>query len=192
MIKNTVVCCSCFIDESVWFVNSVEWSNRLWRFDSFTCVGGLLSDKIFIYKKNPTFVLQDDYSVLHINEIIVCCVKCFEFQLTYLSTREEMIDVFNQIDCRYVTFDSFCFDTDIYIGNDQFMNSNYIHLTSDEREELYHETKRKVGKVSRKKPKRKSCFTSLQKFTYECFYNKCKEIFDIFFLEKLHCFSNKR
>ena len=176
MIKNTIICCSCFIDKAVWFVNSSECSKQLWRFDC--CVGGM-SDEIFIYKKNPSIELQTE-SVVFKNEIIICCVKCFEFQLTYLSFQEKMVDAFNEINCRYVAIDSLCYDTDIYVGNDQFMIQNSL-LTPIEREELYHETKKKLKKFFKKKPERKSCFTSLQKFRYECFCNECKNIFDKFF-----------
>ena len=179
MEKKIVFSCSCFIDQSVWFVNSMAHS---WKFDSFACVGGIISDKIFIYKKDFTFVSYS--SVQYINEIIICCVECFEFLLSYFSTIQEMIDVFNEIDCLYVTYDYFCFNTDIYVGNDQFMMSN-SNLTHEQREELYFETKKKVNKIFKKKPERKSCFTSLEKYTYECFCTSCKRVFNTFFLEKL-------
>ena len=172
--------CSSFIDQSVWFVNSIAWS---WKFDSFAYVGGMLSDKLFIYKKDFTFVSYGG-SVRYINEIIICCVECFEFLLTYFSAIQEMADVFNEIDCLYVTYDYFCFNTDIYVGNDQFMISN-SNLTHDQREELYHETKKKVNKFLKKKPERKSCFTSLERYSYECFCTSCKGVFNTFFLEKL-------
>ena len=133
--------CSCFIDQSVWFVSSIAGT---WKFDSFACVAGILSDKLLIYKKDFTFVSYG--SVQYINEIIICCVECFEFLLTYFSTIQEMIDVFNEIDCLYVTYDYFCFNTDIYVGNDQFMMSN-SNLTHDQRKELYFETKKKVNKI---------------------------------------------
>ena len=179
MGKKIVFSCSCFIDQSVWFVNSMAHS---WKFDSFACVGGIISDKLFIYKKDFTFVSYS--SVQYINEIIICCVECFEFLLTYFSTIQEMADVFNEIDCLYVTYDYFCFNTDIYVGNDQFMISN-SNLTHDQREELYHETKKKVNKFFKKKTERKSCFTSLERYSYECFCTSCKGVFNTFFLEKL-------
>ena len=53
MEKKIVFSCSCFIDQSAWFVNSIACS---WKFDSFAYVGGMLSDKLFIYKKDFTFV----------------------------------------------------------------------------------------------------------------------------------------
>ena len=59
---------------------------------------------------------------------------------------QETIDVFNEIDCLYVTYDYYCFNTDIYVGNDQFMMSN-SNLTHEQREELYFETKKKVNKI---------------------------------------------
>ena len=173
--------CSCFIDQSVWFVNSIAHS---WKFDSFTCVDGLVSDKLFVYKKKFTFVSSND-SVQYINEIVVCCLKCFEFILTYFSSGEEMFDVFNELDCLYVIEEQFCYNSEIYIGNDQFMTSNE-NLNNEQREELYHETKKKLKNFFKKEPERKSCFTSIQKYSYEFFCSNCKRIFDKFFLEKLY------
>ena len=181
MEKKKVFSCSCSIEQSVWFVNSIAHS---WKFDSFTCVDGVLSDKLFIYKKNFTFVSSHE-SIQYINEIIVCCLECFEFILTYFSSKEEMCDVFNELDCRYVIDDQFCFNSEIYIGNDQFMTLN-ANLNREQREELYHETKKKLNKFFKKQPKTKSCFTSIQKYSYEFFCSNCKRIFDIFFLEKLY------
>ena len=175
MEKKIVFSCSCFIDQSVWFVNSIYHS---WKFDSFTCVDGVVSDKLFIYKKDFTFVRSDD-SYQYINEIIVCCVECFEFLLTYFSTTEEMFDVFNKIDCLYVIEEPFCYNSEIYIGNDQFGISN---LNYEQMQELY-QTKKKYFK---KQPETKSCFTSIEKYSYECFCSNCKRIFKILFLEKLY------
>ena len=188
MVKNIVFSCSYFIDESVWFVNSSSGS-KLWVFDSFVCVGGILSDEIFIYKKNPSFKIKDDESVCHINEIIVCCVKCFEFQLSCFSTRDDMTDVFIQIDCHYIDVDYGCFDIDIYIGNEQFEMENLL-LDFEKRKEKYFENKRKIKNIFKNKPQTKSCFTYLEKFKYECFCYKCKRIFDIFFVGNLHKISN--
>ena len=182
MEKKIVFSCSCFIDQSVWFVNSFYPSQK---FDSFVCVNGLLSEKIFIYKKDFRSVSYD-VSIQFINEIVVCCLECFEFILTYFSTVEKMFDVFNKIDCSYVTFDYFCYDSDIFVGNDQFMLSN-LNLTHDEREKLYFKTLKKVEKIFKKKPERKSCFTSLEKYKYECLCSRCKEIFNLHFVKKLFC-----
>ena len=107
-------------------------------------------------------------SVQYINEIVVCCLKCFEFILTYFSSGEEMFDVFNELDCLYVIEEQFCHNSEIYIGNDQFMTSNE-NLNNEQTEELYHETKKKLKKFFKKEPERKSCFTSIQKYFYEFF-----------------------
>ena len=133
MNKNTVYCCSCFIDQSVWFVNN-EW--RLWMFDLFVYVNGRLSEQIFVYNKKMSSMMKAHGSVLHATEIFVCCMNCFEFELSYLSSEERMTDVFNEIDCRFVAWDSFSYDTDIYIGNDQFIDSNRL-LSNREKSELY-------------------------------------------------------
>ena len=182
MEKKIVFCCSCFIDQSVWFVNSFYASRK---FDSFVYVDGLLSEKIFIYKKDFRIV-SSDVSIQFINEIVVCFLECFEFILSYFSSVEKMSDVFNEIDCSHVIFDCFCYDTDIFVGNDQFSLSN-LNLTHEEREKLYFRTLKKVEKFFKKKPKRKSCFTSLEKYKYECLCTRCKEIFNFYFVKKLFC-----
>ena len=187
MEKKIVFSCSCFIDQSVWFVNSIAHS---WKFDSFTCVEGSVSNDLFIYKKDFTFVSNGNGSVQYINEIIVCCVECSEFLLTYFSTKEEIYDVFNEIDCLYVIDDQFCYNSEIYIGNDQFMTSN-ANLNYEEREELYHETKKKLNKFFKKQPERKSCFTSIQKYSYEFLCTNCKRIFDTFFLANYILLKNE-
>ena len=136
MEKKIVFSCSCFIDQSFWFVNSMYHS---WNFDSFVCVDSSVSNDLFIYEKEFTFVANGDgSSVQYINEIIVRCLECFEFLLTYFSTKEEMYDVFNKIDCLYVIEEPFCYNSEIYIGNDQFERSNENH---GQIQELYNETK---------------------------------------------------
>ena len=45
--------------------------------------------------------------------------------------------------------------------------------------------KKKLKKYFKIQPETKSCFTSIEKYSYECFCSKCKRIFKIFFLEKL-------
>ena len=45
--------------------------------------------------------------------------------------------------------------------------------------------KKKLKKYFKRQPETKSCFTSIEKYSYECFCSKCKIIFKIFFLEKL-------
>ena len=57
MEKKIVYSCSCFIDQSFWFVNSMYHS---WKFDSFVCVNGSVSNNLFIYEKEFTFVLDFD------------------------------------------------------------------------------------------------------------------------------------
>ena len=148
MEKKIVFSCSCFIDQSFWFVNSMYHS---WKFDSFACVDSSVSNNLFIYEKEFTFVANDDgNSVQYINEIIVCCLECFEFLLTYFSTKEEIVD------------------------------ENHGQI-----QELYNETKKKLKKYFKTKPETKSCFTSIEKYSYECFCSSCKRIFEILFLEKL-------
>ena len=107
-------------------------------------------------------------------------MECFEFLLTYFSTEEEIVGVFNKIDSLYVTEEPFCYNSEIYIGNDQFVFSN----ENQGQIQPYNSTK-KIGKVLQKKPETKSCFTSIEKYSYECFCSSCKIIFKILFMGKL-------
>ena len=87
--------------------------------------------------------------------------------------------------CLFVIYDQLCYNSEIYIGNDQFDTSNE-NLNYEQRQELYHETKKILKKYFKKQPERKSCFTSIQKYSYECFCSNCKRVFKNFFLEKLY------
>ena len=179
MEKKIVFSCSCFIDQSFWFVNSMYHS---WKFDSFACVNGSVSNNLFIYEKEFTFVSDfDGNNVQYINEIIVCCLECFEFLLTYFSTEEEIVGVFNKIDCLYVIEEPFCYNSEIYIGNDQFVFSN----ENQGQIQPYNSTKKRLEKYFKKQPETKSCFTSIEKYSYECFCSSCKRIFKILFMGKL-------
>ena len=182
MEKRIVFSCPCFIDQSVWFVNSSVLSQK---FDVLLCENGLLSGKNFIYQKNFTFVSE----IYYINEIIVCCLECFEFMLSYLSFNE-LSDVLNDIQCSYVSYDCCLFDSDIFLGNNQFMVSN-ASLTHQQREELYFERQEKMKKIFKGKIETKSCFTYLEKYKYEFLCNKCKEIFIFYFLDKLFRIERK-
>ena len=64
MEKKIVFCCSCFIDQSFWFVNSMYHS---WKFDSFACVDSSVSNNLFIYEKEFTFVANDDGNSVNIS-----------------------------------------------------------------------------------------------------------------------------
>ena len=109
-------------------------------------------------------------------------MECFEFLLTYFSTKEEIVDVFNKIDCLYVIEEPFCYNSEIYIGNDQFERSNENHVQF---RELYNETKKKLKKYFKTQPETKSCFTSIEKYSYECFCSSCKRIFKIYVFRKI-------
>ena len=45
--------------------------------------------------------------------------------------------------------------------------------------------KKQLKKYFKTQPETKSCFTSIEKYSYECFYSSCKRISKILFLEKL-------
>ena len=79
MERKNVFCCSCFIDQSVWFIDN---SYHSWQFDSFVYKNGLISDKVFVYDK--TFVINsNDDNIEYFTTIIVCCLECFEFILRF-------------------------------------------------------------------------------------------------------------
>ena len=168
MKKKVVFSCSCFIDQSVWFVNSMSC---LQRFDAFVYANDLVSGDVFIYEKKSTTTTS---------EIIVCCLECFEFLLTCFSIEEEFIDLLNKIDCLYVVEEPFCYNSLIYIGNDIFNRYNEYNPKS---------TKEILEKYFKKHPHEKSCFTSIGKYSYEYFCFSCKEIFKTLFLQKLFYFE---
>ena len=179
MENKIVYSCSCFVDQSFWFVNLMFHS---WKFDSFACVNGSISNNLFIFEKEFTFVSDSNSNnVKYIVEIIICCLECFKFLLTYFSTEEEIVvDVFNKIDCLYVIEEPFCYNSEIYIGNDQFVFSN-----ENEENYEYNATKERLEKYFKRKLETISCFTSIGKYSYECFCSICKRIFKILFMEKL-------
>ena len=171
--------CSCFIDQSIWFVNSLFYS---WMFDTFVYTNGSLSDNLFIYDKKFTFNVNEG-NVQYVSEIIVCCLECFEFLLVYSSGKKEIIDAFNEIDCLFVVEEPFCYNSEIYIGNDQFA------FDGNERERSCNSTEEKLEKYFREHPTTKSCFTSIEKYYYQHFCSSYKKIFKKLFLKNLSCFE---
>ena len=182
MERKNVFCCSCFIDQSVWFIDN---SYHSWQFDSFVYKNGLISDKVFVYDK--TFVINsNDDNIEYFTTIIVCCLECFEFILRFLSGKEEIICLFNEIDCRYVHEEAFCFNSTIYIGNDRFQFDATEPNDCDCRS-----TREKLEKYFVKFPETKSCFASLEKYYYKYFCYSCKKFFKRVFLKNLHFFTNE-
>ena len=172
MKKKVVFSCSCFIDQSVWFINSISC---LQRFDEFVYANDLPSGDVFIYEK---------LSTCDTAEIIVCCLECFEFLLTSFSIEDEFIDLLNKIDCLFVIEEPFCYNSLIYVGNDPI-----IFNRNDSNENDFKSTKDILEKYFKKFPNEKSCFTSLEKYSYKSFCFSCKESFKILFLKKLMYFE---
>ena len=173
MMEKVVFSCSCFIDQSVWFINSTSCTQR---FDEFVCANYLPSGDVFIYKKKFRS---------NTVEIIICCLECFEFLLTCFSMEDEFIDVLNKIDCCYVIEEPFCYNSLIYIGNDLI-----IFNQGNNNDDDFKTTKDILEKYFKKFPNEKSCFTSLEKYSYKSFCFRCKEIFKTLFLKKLMYFEN--
>ena len=193
MITNTIKCCFCFIEKAVWFINYPH-PTQLWRFDyvnSRQTQIEHIADEKFIRENYRSVVNQSNGDVLVKNRMIFCCVKCFDFQLLHLSSNDNMMNIFDNVNCRHVTSDPFAygdsFTADVFSGNVQFVVENYF-LSREEREFLF-----KTGGSSTDNfvrcPLHKSCFTSLQKCRYRFFCSACKKICDEFFEKDLYVFS---
>ena len=172
MKKKVVFSCACFIDQSLWFINS---KCLLERFDEFVYANDLVSGNVFIYEKK---------SSSSATEIIVCCLECFKFLLTCFSIEEEFIDLLNKIDCLYVVEEPFCYNSFIYIGNDLLILNGNDNDKNDLRS-----SDDILEKYFKKFPHEKSCFTSIQKYSYRSFCFSCKEIFKNLFLKKIFHFE---
>ena len=173
MKKKVVFSYSCFIDQSVWFINSIS---RMQRFDEFVDANDIISGDVFIYERKCSSSTV---------EIVVCCLECFEFLLTCFSMEDEFIDLLNKIDCCFVIEEPFCYNSLIYVGNDLLIFKGGNNAD-------YKSTKDILEKYFKKFPNEKSCFTSLEKYSYESFCCSCKEIFKNLFLKKLMYFENKK
>ena len=191
MIKNVIKTCCCFVDKAVWFVNQIQ-SVPLWHFDHVkrqTRIEDILEEKFI--KEIRTVRTYIDGKILVKNAIIVSCVKCFEFQLLEMSSRQNPI--FDAINCRFVISDSFSysdvFTNDIFTGNSQFVVENYF-LSREQRELLFLNAGSNTDNFIRQ-PLHKSCFTSLQKNRYRFFCTTCKKVYNEFFERRLHVFSSK-
>ena len=166
MKKKVVFSCSCFIDQSVWFINSIS---RMQRFDEFVNMDDIISGNVFIYERKSSSSTV---------EIVVCCLECFEFLLTCFSMEDKFIDLLNKIDCCFVIEEPFCYNSLIYVGNDLLIFKGGNNAD-------YKSTKDILEKYFKKFPNEKSCFTSLEKYSYKSFCFSCKEIFIRLFLKKL-------
>ena len=170
MKKKVVFSCSCFIDQSVWFINSIS---RMQRFDEFVNMDDIISGNVFIYERKSSSSTV---------EIVVCCLECFEFLLTCFSMEDEFIDLLNKIDCCFVIEEPFCYNSLIYVGNDLLIFKGGNNAD-------YKSTKDILEKYFKKFPNEKSCFTSMEKFSFKSFCFSCKEIFKALFLKKLIYFE---
>ena len=182
IIKNVIKTCSCFIDQSVWFVNlSQKQVFNPWHFDLNRDVGDM-----FIKDIRQTKIILDE-KFIHKNTIVISGNDCFEFQLFMISLQENfMLDTLN---CRFVIFDVFSYDgtysSEIFTGNSQFDHENYL-LSREQKELLFRNGELKLSKC----PLDKSCFICLQKKRYQFFCTTCKKAYNDFFEKKLHKFSS--
>ena len=174
MKKKIVFSCSCFIDQSVWFINSISCMQR---FDEFVGINDIISGNVFIYERKSSSSTV---------EIVVCCLECFEFLLTCFSMEDKFIDLLNKIDCCFVIEEPFCYNSLIYVGNDLLI------FKGGNNDDDFKTTKDILEKYFKKFPNEKSCFTSLEKYSYESFCFSCREIFKKLFLKKLMYFESKK
>ena len=173
MKKKVVFSCSCFIDHSIWFINSISCMQR---FDELVNINDIISGDVFIYERK--------FSSSTV-EIVVCCLECFEFLLTCISMEDKFIDSLNKLDCCFLIEEPFCYNSLIYVGND-------LQIFKGGNNDDYRSTKDILERYFKKFPNEKSCFTSLEKYSYESFCFSCKEIFKKFFLKKLFYFESKK
>ena len=178
MERKIVYCCSCFIDSAAWFTD-----NMLLHTLEFDFVvldkDSKIDDKVFVYEKS----FQIDYidTIEYLNKIIVCCVECFEFMLHFESAKDDFL--FDEINCNYVYEDMFCFNSQIFAGNDRFQFD--VRQPNDSSS-----TKDILKKYFVNVPEVKSCFTSLQRYYYKYFCFQCRDFFKKVFLKNLYKFEN--
>ena len=178
MERKIVYCCSCFIDSAAWFTDNMLL--HTWEFDFVVPdKDSKIDDKVFVYEKS----FQIDYidTIEYLNKIIVCCVECFEFMLHFESAKYDFL--FDEINCNYVYEDMFCFNSQIFAGNDRFQFD--VRQPNDSSS-----TKDILKKYFVNVPEVKSCFTSLQRCCYKYFCFQCRDFFKKVFLKNLYKFEN--
>ena len=175
MMRSTkVTCCSCFINESICFCKTKN------DFDSITST----NIDLFIKEKRDHCILSGP---MIYTEYIIACFDCFTFQLWNLSI--DNIRLFDTVGCRFTFIDPFNFgeefDDDIFTGNNQFIEENNL-LSRAELEKIF--LKNNVSDCFFRRPKHKSCFTSMQKYKFSYFCTECKKIYYNFFEKDLYVF----
>ena len=164
MEKKNFFCCSCFIDQAFWYINSCNFT---WEFDQFIYKNGVMSDNVFIYDKTFEIISTGD-SFYYKSCITVCCLNCIEFTIRFLSDNEDFTLMLTDVDCQFVFEDVFSFNSVIYYGNDRFQ--------FDESKNPFC-VEKILEKYISKFPEHKSCFTSLGKFYFRYFCYNCREAF---------------
>ena len=98
------------------------------------------------------------------------------------------ISLLNDLKCRFVTSDmttfSNDFDSDIFVGNAQYVVENTFY--SAEEMELFFNSE-EIDFI--RQPLHKSCFVSLKKKRYQFFCTTCKKAYNDFLEKELHVFS---
>ena len=189
--KNVVKTCSCYVDRAVWFVNQFHQPLSVWQFYHSRLED--IAENKFIKEVRTNRYYLDGENVVK-NTIIISCDKCFEFQLFRLSSEPNMISIFDNINCRFVTCDYFTYSdsfiNDIFTGNSQFVVENHF-LPREVKERLFQRQSSSTENFIRQ-PKHKSCFTSLQRCHYRFFCTTCKKIYFEFFESDLYVFSSSK
>ena len=181
MIKIVIKTCSCFIDRAVWFMHLSDTVPPYCYFDStinysYKNRTREFLDNYFIKEVRTTKTLIDDdndYELLSKITIIKSCFDCFKFH-AFLSTvsTTSLLDDFK---CRFVKSDmttfSNDFDSDIFVGNSQFVVENTFY--SQEQKELLFNGKKNYFI---RQPLHKFCFVSLQKNVISFFAQHVKKL----------------
>ena len=178
MEKRVVYCCSCFIDNAVWFSENMQFHTEDLDLTILN-KKGYCGSKVFVYQ--TSFQIDYNDSIEHVTTVIFCCVECFKFIMRIESGRDSF--QFDDIDCNYVHEDMFCFNSHTYYGNDRFQfdvtRPADISCTNDILRNYFINA-----------PEVKSCFTSIQKYYYTYFCFQCRNFFKKVFLKNLYKFEN--
>ena len=150
-------------------------------FDSITST----NSDFFIKERRDHYIVNGP---IMYTEYVISCLDCYTFQVWNLSI--ENIRLFDTVACRFTFSDQYNygeeFEDDIFVGNNQFERENNV-LTRNEREKLFKQSLN-ISDSFFRKPKHKSCFTSIQKQRFSYFCTECKNIYHKVFEKDLHVF----
>ena len=117
MRKTVIKTCSCFLEKTVWYINSPT-SYPHWLFDA----GRYDNLKTFILKKRNSFHIVSGTCIIR-ETVVSFRMDCFKFQVDLLF--DSIFSGLNSLNYRFVSNDNTCFDdgfdNEIFVGNGQFV-----------------------------------------------------------------------